>query len=103
KIVQDGFRYLSVSIELGGQIPADPEIVIRRKYGDCKDLALLLTRLLRGLGVSARPVLVHGGLRKAVSELLPSPWFNHVIVEFQIGEERRWVEATMKFQGGSAL
>jgi hypothetical protein len=26
-----------------------------------------------------------------------------VIVEFQIGEERRWVDATMKFQGGSAL
>ena len=103
KMVQDGFRYLSVNVELGGQIPAEPETVIRRRYGDCKDLALLLTVLLRSLGVSARPVLVHGGLRKAISGLLPSPWFNHVIVEFQIGEERRWIDATMKFQGGGAL
>jgi hypothetical protein len=103
KIVQDGFRYLSVNVELGGCIPADPETVIRRRYGDCKDLALLLSRLLHGLGVSARPVLVHTGLRKFVSGLLPSAAFNHAIVEFQIGEERRWIDATMKFQGGSAL
>lgn len=103
KIVQDGFRYLSVNVELGGCIPADPETVIRRRYGDCKDLALLLTRLLEGLGVSARPVLVHVGLRHAISSLLPSPGFNHAIVEFQLGEERRWIDATTKFQGGIAL
>jgi hypothetical protein len=48
KTIQDGFRYLSVNVEYGGQIPAEPETVIRRRYGDCKDLALLLCRLLRG-------------------------------------------------------
>lgn len=103
KVIQDGFRYLSVNVELGGCIPADPETVIRRRYGDCKDLALLLSRLLRGLGVSARPVLVHTGLRNFISKLLPAPSFNHVVVELEIGQERRWIDATMKFQGGSAL
>jgi len=38
---------LSVNLELGGQIPAPTETVIRRRYGDCKDLAFLLVRLLR--------------------------------------------------------
>ncbi len=103
KIIQGGFRYLSVNVELGACIPADPETVIRRRYGDCKDLALLLSRLLRGLGVSARPVLVHAGLRNFIATLLPSPSFNHAIVEFEIGQERRWIDATMKFQGGGAL
>jgi hypothetical protein len=103
KIIQDRFRYLSVNVEMGGCIPAEPETVVRRRYGDCKDLAFLLSRLLGGLGVSARPVLVHVGLREAVSSFLPALWFNHAIVEFQLGEERRWIDAVMKFQGGSGL
>src|SRR5262249_22206967 len=47
RLVQDEFRYLSVNLELGGQVPARPDIVIRRRYGDCKDLAFLLVQLLR--------------------------------------------------------
>ena len=104
ELVQDGFRYLSVNLELGGQIPASAETVIRRRYGDCKDLAFLLVRLFHALGVPARPVLVNAISRRAVGGLLPSPGiFNHVIVEFELGDEKRWVDPTLKFQGGGAL
>lgn len=102
--VQDEFRYLSVNLEMGGQIPAQSETVIRRRYGDCKDLAFLLACLLRRLGVTARPVLVNTVLQNSIGEMLPSPnLFNHVVVEYQVGEEKRWVDATCKCQGGDAL
>jgi transglutaminase-like putative cysteine protease len=104
QLVQDEFRYLSVNLELGGQVPTDSETVIRRRYGDCKDLAFLLVQLLRQIGISARPVLVNTVLGKSVKALLPSAGaFNHAVVEFQIDGETRWVDATMKRQGGSAL
>ena len=104
ELIQDGFRYLSVNLELGGQIPAATDDVIRRRYGDCKDLAFLLTRLLQALGVSARPVLVNAVWRKSISQMLPaSNVFNHVVVEYEIQNEKRWVDATAKRQGGGAL
>ncbi len=104
EIVQDEFRYLSVDVGFGGHMPAQPEVVIRRRYGDCKDLAFLLVKLLRAIGVSARPVLVNMNLRQSVSSFLPAPeMFNHVVVEFEVGSEKRWVDATAKSQGGGAL
>src|SRR5262249_30618291 len=104
ELVQDNFRYLSVNLELGGHIPAGPETAVRRRYGDCKDLAFLLVHLLRRLGVAARPVLVNAVLRKSIGDLLPSPnLFNHAVVEYRVGEETRWVDATIKRQGGGAL
>ncbi len=104
ELVQDGFRYLSVNLKLGGQIPASAETVIRRRYGDCKDVAFLLVQTLRLLGISARPVLVDSFWRKSIASMLPSPnVFNHVVVEYQIGDEKRWVDATSKSQGGGAL
>jgi len=104
ELVQDGFRYLSVNLEFGGGIPAAPETVVRRRYGDCKDLAFLLVHLLRDLGVQARPVLVDTFLQKSVAAILPSPqMFNHAIVEYEIGDEKRWVDCTVKNQGGGAL
>ena len=104
RLVQDEFRYLSVELGLGGQIPASSQTVIRRRYGDCKDLAFLLVQLLRRLGVQARPVLVPTVLKKSIQQLLPSPnLFNHVIVEYQLANQTHWVDATLKSQGGDAL
>ncbi len=103
ELVQDSFRYLSVNLELAGQIPAPAEAVIRRRYGDCKDLAFLLVQLLRGLGVPARPVLVHTVWR-LLPGMLPSPGvFDHAVVEYEIDQQKRWVDATLKSQGGGAL
>jgi hypothetical protein len=101
RLIQDEYRYLSVNLEFGGQIPTAPETVIQRRFGDCKDLSWLLANLLRKLGVSARPILVNSIRRKTIGEFLPSPWlFDHVIVEFEFDGKRRWVDATLKQQGG---
>ncbi|HXI73348.1 MAG TPA: DUF3857 domain-containing protein [Verrucomicrobiae bacterium] len=104
ELIQDDYRYLSVNLEFGGQIPTPPEVVARRRYGDCKDLSFLLVNVLKQLGVTSRPILVHTGLRKSVGDVLPTPGvFNHVIVEFEAEGKRRWIDATMKRQGGGAF
>jgi hypothetical protein len=104
QMVQDEYRYLAVDWELDGQPPAPPGVVARRRFGDCKDLPFLLAHLLKRLGVPARLVLVNTALRKSVAELLPAPGvFNHLLVEYQVGGETRWVDATLKRQGGGSL
>lgn len=102
--VQDDIRYLSMNVDLGGQIPSPPGTVLQRRFGDCKDKSFLLAHVLRGLGVSAHPVLVNGSLGRKVEELLPTPAvFNHCIVEYEHEGVRRWIDATMALQGGGAL
>ncbi len=104
RLVQDHFRYLNVNLELDGQMPASPGEVLRRRYGDCKDLSLLLCHLLGRLGVAARPVLVSSKLGPRLPEMLPAPdLFNHVVVEFTLEGKTRWVDATVRAQGGGPL
>jgi hypothetical protein len=89
---------------LAGRFPPPPPEVARRRYGDCKDLSFLLVSLLQGLGVRSRAVLVHASLRKTIGDWLPNPaLFNHVIVEFEAEGKRRWIDPTMKRQGGGAF
>ncbi len=104
EFVQDEVRYLSVNEDFGGQIPSQPDEVLRRRYGDCKDKSALLAELLRALGLEARPVLVNTHLRDSVKSFLPSPnLFDHAVVEFSLDGKRRWVDATVTMQGGEAL
>jgi hypothetical protein len=102
--VQDQYRYLAMEEEMDGQPPTPPEAVARRRYGDSKDLSLLLMVLLKQLGLEARLILVNTKFRKSLADLLPMPsLFNHIVVEYQARGEIRWVDATAKGQGGGSL
>lgn len=104
RLVQDEFRYLSINLEHGGQIPTPPDTVARRRFGDCKDLSVLLTRVFRRLGIPAYPVLVNSALRRTIGDFLPSPnLFDHVVVQYEFEGETRWVDVTIKNQGGGPL
>ena len=102
--VQDQCRYLALEGELDGQPPTAPEVVARRRYGDGKDLSVLLMVLLKQLGLEARLVLVNTRLRKSLAGLLPmSSLFDQMAVEYKVRGEIRWVDATAKGQGGDSL
>ena len=103
-MVQDDIRHLSLNSGLGGQIPASPGEVLRRRFGDCKDKAFLAAHLLRRLGIRARPVLVNTAMRQTIDRLLPMPdAFDHVILEYELSGKRRWVDVTVPMQGGGAM
>lgn len=99
--VQERIRYVSTNFGEGGYRPRSPEVTLHRRYGDCKDKALLLTCLLRRLGHEADIALVDATTRNAPLRAVPSPGaFDHVIVRAEIRGETHWIDATVTGQRG---
>lgn len=81
--------------------PQAPVVVVRRGRGDCKDKALLLSALLRELGVNARPALASLATRSGPASMLPAPdVFDHVIVEVALGGRLYHLDPTSQGQAG---
>ena len=101
RLVQEQVRYLGIESGIGSHRPTAPSEVLRRRFGDCKDKALLLVTLLRQTGVEATPALVGTTYRAGIAERLPSPDnFNHAIVQIKNGDQTYWVDATRSNQRG---
>jgi hypothetical protein len=76
-VAQD-FRYVSLSLGIGGYQPRLPAQVWETQYGDCKDKATLFVALARRMGVTAFPVLLSSG--GGVDRTMPSVnAFDHMI------------------------
>jgi len=76
-VAQD-FRYVSLSLGIGGFQPRLPAAVLQTRYGDCKDKATLFITLAQRMGLRAYPVLLasSGGIERDV----PSAHaFDHMI------------------------
>lgn len=101
RLVQSQVRYLGVEIGVNSHAPHPPDLVYSRRFGDCKDKALLLVALLRVLGVEASPALVNTGVRRGITEQLPSPGqFDHVIVHVKLDGQDFWLDPTRPTQQG---
>ena len=97
--VQEEIRYASISIGRGSHEPTEPNVVIERRYGDCKDKSLLLVSMLGALGIDADVALVHSWRGRALDATLPTPYaFDHVIVRAQLGATVHWLDATSSTQ-----
>jgi hypothetical protein len=102
KFVQQEIRYLGVEIGAGSYAPSAPDLVFQRRFGDCKDKALLTVTLLQALGIEAYPALVSTTMLRGIRDLQPSPGaFNHVIVQARIGDRRYWLDPTRAPQSGT--
>ena len=104
ELIQDQFRPLATDPAFITLPPTPPAVTARRRFGDSKDLALLLVCLLRRLGCEARPVIVNTNYRKSVSGFLPMPGlFDRALVECRVQGQVRWIDPTVKLQGGGVL
>ena len=101
QFVQDEVRYLGLEFGPFTHQPSDPEKVFTRRFGDCKDKALLLCTILKALGIEASPALVNTYRRHTIADRSPSPYvFNHVIVHARIAGRSVWVDPTDSAQRG---
>jgi hypothetical protein len=76
-VAQD-FRYVSLSLGIGGFQPRLPGAVLETRYGDCKDKATLFITLAQRMGLTAYPVLLSSS--GGVDADLPSTRaFDHMI------------------------
>ena len=76
-VAQD-FRYVSLSLGLGGYLPRLPAQVVESRYGDCKDKATLFIAMARAMGVHAFPVLLSSN-GNADSTVPTVQQFDHMI------------------------
>ncbi len=92
---QRNYRYVAIDIDDSGYIPNFPQEIIKRKYGDCKDMTTMIVVLLKSLGIEAFPALVK---TKDAGTLLPDIIqmdFNHMVAYVKDKEDKEyWLDAT---------
>src|SRR3982750_3322319 len=72
RLVQRQVRYLGGEIGAGTHAPSAPDLVYARRWGDCKEKALLMVAMLHALGVDASPALVNTERRDDIDHDLPN-------------------------------
>lgn len=91
---QANIRYISAHLANGGYVPHPSAEVLRNRYGDCKDQAVLLIALLRAAGVEAYPALVGMPGAAIPDPDLPVPRFSHMIVYVPGRPGGLWLDTT---------
>jgi transglutaminase-like putative cysteine protease len=97
-------RYTGVELGQGGIVPRTPAETLRRKFGDCKDKAVLLIAALRALDIPAYAALLDAGDdQQDVEQDLPGfGGFNHAIVVVP-GTPSIWIDPTDRFARAGEL
>ncbi len=93
-------RYTGVEFNKAQIVPQEPEQVLKRHYGDCKDKATLLVTMLRAVNIPANLALLSAGTEKDVNPDLPGmDRFNHAIVYVPASQKdpALWIDATASF------
>ncbi len=90
-------KYTGIEFGEASIVPRTPAEVLERRYGDCKDKALLLTALLRAAGIPAEVALLDSGFGPDVDPDVPGfGGFDHAIV-YVPGGKPLWIDATDQF------
>lgn len=102
RFVQDDIRYLGIELGIRSHKPNHPDLVLRQRFGDCKDKSRLLVSLLRIAGAHADVALVNTYSGKRLNDNLPTPKaFNHVIVRVSVDGQKYWLDPTLNYQRGT--
>jgi len=87
-------RYEQVYLALGEFIPNAAPVILRRKYGDCKDYATLIHTMAQCVGIPTNLVLCYRGRGREFCEELPVSQFNHMIVHYEEHGVDYWCDGT---------
>ncbi|MDH5178120.1 MAG: DUF3857 domain-containing protein [Gammaproteobacteria bacterium] len=92
KYMQDNVRYVGAHLNRGGYTPHQPGIVLKNRYGDCKDQTVLIVSLLRAAGINARPAILRTFPEMEVDKHIPTMQFSHMIT--YIPDEDIWMDTS---------
>lgn len=97
--VQDNIRYIAFEDGVAGFRPEKAQEVLRKKYGDCKGMANLVTEMLRAVGADARKCWI--GTKHLVYDYsTPSIAVdNHMISAWMNNGKPVFLDATEKYIG----
>lgn len=81
--LQGDIRYVAIEIGIGGFQPHSASDVFRKRYGDCKDKATLMSSMLHEVGIESYYLVVNTN-RGEVAPGAPSTRFNHVVLAIAV-------------------
>jgi tetratricopeptide (TPR) repeat protein len=93
-------RYTGVEFGESSLVPQFPSETLKRKYGDCKDKAILLVAMLRSIGIPASLALLDAGPGRDINPKLPGlGMFDHAIVYVPDSstDPELWIDATAQY------
>jgi transglutaminase-like putative cysteine protease/Flp pilus assembly protein TadD len=95
--VDMNIRYTGVEFGDAAIVPNSSGETLKRKYGDCKDKAVLMVAMLRAANIPAYVALLSVGQRQDVIPDLPGMgMFDHAIV-YVPGSPDMWIDATDEY------
>lgn len=93
--VQQNIRYIAYEDSLGGFIPREASLIIKRKFGDCKDMSSLLKVMCESAGIDAKYTWIGTDILPYSIAKTPVPSvFNHMICAVKINNEWLFLDAT---------
>ncbi|MBI3005379.1 MAG: DUF3857 domain-containing protein [Ignavibacteriales bacterium] len=102
KFLQDDIRYFGFEMGANSHRPFPPSIILKQRFGDCKDKTLLFCAILEAGDISAKPVLVNSQRGDKLADFHPSPLaFNHVVTRFEFSGRPYFVDPTLSHQRGT--
>jgi transglutaminase-like putative cysteine protease len=95
---RDRIRYIAVAIGIGGYEPNPVQDIMHNKYGDCKDMTILMCAIAEEAGLDVYSALISTRNHGIPDTSLPAvSQFNHVIAFCPtIGDSGIWMDATDK-------
>lgn len=96
--LQHNFRYVLISLGIGGFKPASAASTYQNKYGDCKALSNFMQASLHEVGIQSYQCLINASYDQVpVDADFPRNSFNHVILCIPQKIDSVWLECTSKY------
>ena len=93
--VQKNIHYIAFEDSLGGFVPRQAADICKRKFGDCKDMASILTAMCMKVGIEAYFTWIGTRHKPYTYEETPLPLVsNHMICTIKLGEEWVFLDGT---------
>jgi hypothetical protein len=93
--LQDNFRYVNVSMDVGGLVPYPAEYVSKNHYGDCKALTVYMSALLKEVGIASNYATVYAGDDPPeFINSLPCQQANHMLLVVPSPKDTIYLECT---------
>lgn len=96
--VQNNIKYIAFEEGMGGFVPRQPSSIIKKRYGDCKDMASIIYSLLKSVGITS--YLTWIGSRDIPYKYTDFPSTscdNHMITTYKNKGENYFLDGTNSF------
>ncbi len=104
EFVQTHIRYSGNEYGIYSHMPRSPEVVIKNRFGDCKEKAVLLNEMLKLINIEAFPVLINTSLGNKILQKNPAiNSFDHCITVFKYNNQLYFIDPTISYQRGDFI